>query len=615
MKHLQYFAIVLMLVFPLISAGFQNPLSNFSVWIVKTDANDYNTNLAVQTILDETTYRSTDIEVTTLSKISSIPFDIDVLIIVGHGQTDGFQTTEGIIPWDSLYHDLEKREPKKIIVLACDSPTDISSNAFGFDGIVDARAGAIMIGWYLNQASSPNREIDFPFNRVAKAQMNMEHPLGRYLYLVHGYWGENDGFSKIRDYFRDHNLFKTDYDEASGNVRYFSYFENYNATSQYQKNVAHYLYSISDYANNLFDELIGLPSGSQVNIIGHSLGGIITREMLRLHRSELDAADISISKVITLGTPHAGTNLANPLNNWLQLALTLGSLFPNIDLWPSPVFWSVAPLSPFLYLLNFNPLSYSSGIDWYTISGWDIALSDELFLLHGDISDPIVARGRAHLAFAQQGYFNVGHNTLVDDASNTTYETIIDWITEGPDTDEDGLTDDSEIYYHGTNPSDNDSDDDNLSDYYEVLLGTDPLNWDSDGDGISDDIEDSLGYDPLDATSPIPASDLISSVSVIDSSRTVNVYVNHFSAMNKVKFYVRYKTKTGSWTESYYMGYDSTPTTGGDYYKSWVHPTGYIEMKVTVSAYDSDNNWLGYDYHYRPISDGGGGGGGVPPIE
>jgi hypothetical protein len=314
--------------------------------------------------------------------------------------------------------------------------------------------------------------------------------------------------------------------------------------------------------------------------------------MLRLHRTELDTAGIDVGKVITLGTPHQGTELADPANPWAVLVSIIGGLINNATLWPSPVFWSIAPWSPFLCTLNSDPMSYSHDIDWYTVSGYEPVLSTLLWGYHGDFSDPIVARGRAHLSFAETEDFDVEHSILIDDTQGTTYETVFNWIREGPDTDGDQLTDDAETYFYGT----------------------DPLDWDTDGDGIGDDVEIDLGYNPLNPSSPIPASELISSVSVISSSRTVKVYVNHFPAMDYVKFYVRYKTKTGSWTGSTYMGTDSSPTTGGDYYKSWIHPTGYVQMKVMVSAYDSGNNWLGYDNQYQAISDGGGGGGG-PPIE
>ena len=216
------------------------------------------------------------------------------------------------------------------------------------------------------------------------------------------------------------------------------------------------------------------------------------------------------------------------------------------------------------------------------------------------------ARGRAHLPFAQQAYFNVDHNTLVSDDTGTTYETLFNWITEGLNSDGDGLTDDSEVYYHGTDPFDSDSDNDDLSDYDEVTRedATNPNYWDSDGDGIGDGYEVQMQYDPLNPSNPVPASSLISSVTVVDSTRTVKVYV-------------RYKTKTGSWTYPYYKRIDDSPNTGGDYYKTWTHPTGYIQMKVMVAAYNSDDHWLGSDDHICSITYGSGGGHDppLPPLD
>ncbi|HEU4422223.1 MAG TPA: NlpC/P60 family protein [Pilimelia sp.] len=69
--------------------------------------------------------------------------------------------------------------------------------------------------------------------------------------------------------------------------------------------------------------------------------------------------------------------------------------------------------------------------------------------------------------------------------------------TGGVDTDGDGLTDDLEARI-GTSPISRDTDQDNLSDGYEVLvLGTDPRREDTDRDGISDGMELALGTDPL----------------------------------------------------------------------------------------------------------------------
>ena len=99
----------------------------------------------------------------------------------------------------------------------------------------------------------------------------------------------------------------------------------------------------------------------------------------------------------------------------------------------------------------------------------------------------------------------------------------------GPEIDSDGdsLSDIEERLVYGTDPDN--SDGDGLTDWAEInTYGTDPNYWNTDNDAISDGNEVSWGYDPLNANSPIPASSLISSVSVIASSRTVKVYVNHY---------------------------------------------------------------------------------------
>ena len=59
---------------------------------------------------------------------------------------------------------------------------------------------------------------------------------------------------------------------------------------------------------------------------------------------------------------------------------------------------------------------------------------------------------------------------------------------------------------------------------------------------------------------------------------------------------------------------DHTPTTNGDYYDTWTHPTVYTRMMVMVKDYDSYGHWLGSDYHTSGINPGGGGGGDPPPI-
>lgn len=65
------------------------------------------------------------------------------------------------------------------------------------------------------------------------------------------------------------------------------------------------------------------------------------------------------------------------------------------------------------------------------------------------------------------------------------------------DFDKDGLTNLEEVHY-GTDPFLMDTDNDQLSDYEEIMVyHTDPLNPDTDGDGVIDGVEVSIGSDPL----------------------------------------------------------------------------------------------------------------------
>jgi len=69
------------------------------------------------------------------------------------------------------------------------------------------------------------------------------------------------------------------------------------------------------------------------------------------------------------------------------------------------------------------------------------------------------------------------------------------------DTDNDGLTDYDEITVYGSNPLDADSDQDGLLDGGEIARSTDPRDADSDDDGFADGVEVSKGTDPLNPAS------------------------------------------------------------------------------------------------------------------
>ena len=88
----------------------------------------------------------------------------------------------------------------------------------------------------------------------------------------------------------------------------------------------------------------------------------------------------------------------------------------------------------------------------------------------------------------------------MDDDWETTYGLSVGTDDSADDLDGDSLTN-LEEYLAGTDPSDTDTDDDGISDYTEIdSYGTDPTNPDTDGDYFSDGYELTEGTDLLDDT-------------------------------------------------------------------------------------------------------------------
>jgi hypothetical protein len=81
-------------------------------------------------------------------------------------------------------------------------------------------------------------------------------------------------------------------------------------------------------------------------------------------------------------------------------------------------------------------------------------------------------------------------------------------IIEPPDTDQDGMPDDWEVYY-GLSEAAGDADADALNNAGEYAFGTDPLDPDSDDDGFTDGQEWAAGSDPLDPGS-VPSTPAMS---------------------------------------------------------------------------------------------------------
>lgn len=99
-------------------------------------------------------------------------------------------------------------------------------------------------------------------------------------------------------------------------------------------------------------------------------------------------------------------------------------------------------------------------------------------------------------------------NDDIDDDDLTNLEEYFNnsnpWMN---DTDSDGLLDGEEVNVYFTKPNKADSDSDGLSDWDEIMIYfTDANNPDSDGDGVLDGEEIENGYDPLDPNDPKKAS-------------------------------------------------------------------------------------------------------------
>jgi len=181
------------------------------------------------------------------------------------------------------------------------------------------------------------------------------------LYFIHGYGGNNSQFDDLLQCM-EKSSFSKRHIKKNVHIHFFDYFKKYYAINMTLDEIHNIKGGISTYATDFFELLnSNYYSSTQIDIdiVAHSLGGLIVREMLRLYSTQLRDIGINIARVITLGTPHLGSDLSNnPL-----VELIIGSDCDN------QVINSMAPDSDFITLLNRNPESYMSNIEWYFIAG------------------------------------------------------------------------------------------------------------------------------------------------------------------------------------------------------------------------------------------------------
>jgi len=492
-KKVRTILVIVVLIFPLLGIGLQCTQTKSSVWIITTDNQDIDVNVAVSVLQDELRFYNSEIHMTTLERISSRLHGSDVLVIVGHGQTEGLVHSGEVLPWESVSDLISYIDAEKTIILACHSPSDIDNNVYGFPGQIDAESGALITAWHIVSAISPSSEYKIHTQRVLDAQISMLHPLENFVYFVHGYTGNNDEFNDMLEYLEPGLMSRYGPD----NVGFFDYFSDYPGMTMWD--VHNIEGGISSYAENFADKLKSEHEpGTQIDIVAHSLGGIIAREMIRLRKTDLQTVGIEIGRVITLGTPHEGTYAAvSPSAEFISL---LNDIFGPT--WDTPVFRELGPEHEFIVTLNEYTPNYFGDIEWYTVAGEDIIIGGLFYFMHQGSNDQLVAIWSADLYFAEENVVisDISHGSLHNERGlERSYSYVENWLAGPVDPDMDGLSNAEEIHVYNTNPYDSDTDWDGLGDEMEIAAGYDPLNPDTDGDMISDGFECVIGCDPADS--------------------------------------------------------------------------------------------------------------------
>ncbi len=171
------------------------------------------------------------------------------------------------------------------------------------------------------------------------------------------------------------------------------------------------------------------------------------------------------------------------------------------------------------------------------------------------------------------------------------------------DTDFDGVNDYDELYVHGTNPQNEDSDGDSITDGDEVILGLTPNSNDSDGDGVNDDYEtsyQSLSLDITESDHPHTVtsveisgaiSGLITSNTTIEDVYNLDVYCTDVVGLVGVPISIESKGHFDSMTLT--INYDDSnlgDTSENDLGVLWHdETTGFFEIQ-TQAQIDTDNN-------------------------
>ncbi|HBH61344.1 MAG TPA: hypothetical protein DDX85_06320 [Nitrospiraceae bacterium] len=292
---------------------------------------DVNSNYTVQAVLN----RGSDVEITS----SEIALPIGQFRMVA--DDDGITPMEGAVTdgaarlrlqliakhnreafsnliW-RVYDSQLKNDPiansntvRGTLVDGSNNPTEALYVTFNADGIAEAvyRAPATFVRWGTSQESNdkdiPERQIqptlDLTDSLLADGEMLPAIKLKRPpVVLVHGLWGNAKAWDEFEPKLNDrsqYSIARVDYSE-SGQV------------SSIVKHAAKLRTTINTKLTDLIRE--GFAS-SKIDIIAHSMGGLLTREFCKQQKERFnnDCNDV-IRRFITIATPHRGSELADLL--------------------------------------------------------------------------------------------------------------------------------------------------------------------------------------------------------------------------------------------------------------------------------------------------------------
>lgn len=153
------------------------------------------------------------------------------------------------------------------------------------------------------ESQPPNGWVDIEtlYIEVYKKQVSESN---NYLLLVHGYEGSSSGFNTLQTYDCFVNYYGTE------NIIAIDYYDDNIGCEPEFSDVT--IYTSIGSIGHLFKDYIlhNFGNGDTIDIIAHSMGGLVTRYMVKHHYPVLRDAGITINHIATCGTPNHGTNWA-----------------------------------------------------------------------------------------------------------------------------------------------------------------------------------------------------------------------------------------------------------------------------------------------------------------